>query len=474
MTNQYEELLASQRNFYQSGITQDVAFRKKMLRTLDKGLSDYKNALMEALEQDLGKPAYQSFVTEYMMLKEELRHTIPRLTFWAHTKRVCTPIYQFPAKSLIRPQPFGNVLIISPWNYPLLLTIDPLIAAMAAGNTVVVKPSAYSPAVSAVMANMLTELFPKEYIAVIQGGRAENQALLDQKFDYIFFTGSPNVGKTVMEKASANLTPVSLELGGKSPAIVDSTANIKLAARNIAFGKLINSGQTCVAPDYVFVQKSVQEEFIQEVIGIITRFYGEHPLENKEWPKIVNKKHFERLLSLIPSGDIVFGGSFDTAANKIEPTVLKNVSTNSPVMQEEIFGPIMPILSFESIDEPFSYVLSHERPLAAYLFTDSDAIKRRFLKELTFGGGCINNTIMQLANPNLPFGGVGGSGMGSYHGKFGFNTFTHYEGITEYPSNSFVSDIIAHMTKGLLNVVRFKDRYEEAKAQVEAEMEAEK
>ena len=431
--DKFESIVNAQRNFFNSGVTQDVGFRRAMLKKLDQALSDNMDAIFDALKTDLGKPALESYKAEVMLLKSELLHTRCSLGRWAKRRRVCTPVYLFPAKSMIVPKPYGTILIMSPWNYPLLLTIDPLIAAIAAGNTAVIKPSAYAPATSEVIARIISEIYPPEYVTVVQGGRVENQALLDQKFDYIFFTGSVAVGKTVMEKASAHLTPVSLELGGKSPVIVDETADLKTAARRIAFGKLINSGQTCVAPDYAFVQRSVRDEFVAELEDVIRRFYGEHPLTNDSWPKIVNRKHFDRLLGLIQGEDIVFGGDSDPKTNKIEPTILVNVTPDAKIMQEEIFGPILPILDFGTLDEPFDYVRAHERPLAAYLFSQDKTVQQAFLDDLTFGDGAINDTIMQLANPNLPFGGVGASGMGSYHGKFGFDTFTHYEGIIDMP-----------------------------------------
>lgn len=326
-------------------------------------------------------------------------------------------------------EPYGISLIMSPWNYPFQLTIAPLIGSIAGGNCTVVKPSAYSPATSAVMAKILGECFQPEYISVIEGGREANQALLDEKFDYIFFTGSVSVGKTVMASASKNLTPVTLELGGKSPCIVDREATIDLAARRIVWGKFLNAGQTCVAPDYLLVHRDVKKELINCMKKYILEFYGKYPCKNEEFPKIINDKHFRRIKEYLNNGEIVVGGEFDDKGLRIAPTVLDNIKWEDPIMQEEIFGPLLPVLEFTDISEAILSVKSRPKPLALYLFTTSKEVETRIVRNISFGGGCINDTIVHLATSNMPFGGVGESGMGGYHGKWSFDTFTHTKSI---------------------------------------------
>ena len=338
---------------------------------------------------------------------------------------------QFPAKSLTVSEPYGVVLIMSPWNYPFLLTVEPLIGAIAAGNCCVVKPSAYSPATSAVVRDILAECFPPEFVAVVEGGRAENQALLDQKFDYIFFTGGVEVGKEVMTRAARHLTPVTLELGGKSPCIVDSTARLDLAAKRLVFGKLLNCGQTCVAPDYLLIDRRVKTPFLAYVQRWITVMYGENPLDNDGYVRMVNRKHFDRVMELIDPAKVVFGGRGDPETLKIQPTVLDNVSPEDPVMQEEIFGPVLPVLTFDQIGEALDFVNARPRPLALYLFSQEKSTQERFLRRTSFGGGCINDTVIHLATSRMGFGGVGASGMGSYHGRDSFETFSHRKSVVK-------------------------------------------
>lgn len=422
-------MLHAQRAYFGKGECKDVNFRIAQLKKLYQWICEHEQEIMDALYQDLNKSPFEAYATEIGIVKEEIKYTLKHLRKWAAPKRVRTPITQFPSKSFIYPEPYGVVLIMSPWNYPFQLTIAPLAGAMCAGNCAVVKPSAYSPATTRLMAGMIKELFSEEYIAVVEGGREANQALLDEKFDYIFFTGSVNVGKYVMEKASAHLTPVSLELGGKSPCIVDETADIKLAAKRIVWGKFLNSGQTCVAPDYILVQRSVKDKLIKQIGKCIRKMYGKDALANEEYPKMINEKHFDRVLGLMEGAHIVSGGESDRARLKIAPTILDQVDWESAVMQEEIFGPLLPVLTFYDIKEVIQMVNARPSPLALYYFTKDKRREGKVLKHISYGGGCINDTVVHLATSHMPFGGVGNSGMGGYHGKDSFDTFTHRKSI---------------------------------------------
>ncbi len=426
---EYKNMLHAQRAYFGKGECKDVNFRIAQLKKLYQWICEHEQEIMDALYQDLNKSPFEAYATEIGIVKEEIKYTLKHLRKWAAPKRVRTPITQFPSKSFIYPEPYGVVLIMSPWNYPFQLTIAPLAGAMCAGNCAVVKPSAYSPATTRLMAGMIKELFSEEYIAVVEGGREANQALLDEKFDYIFFTGSVNVGKYVMEKASAHLTPVSLELGGKSPCIVDETADIKLAARRIVWGKFLNSGQTCVAPDYILVQRSVKDKLIKQIGKCIRKMYGRDALANEEYPKMINEKHFDRVLGLMEGAHIVSGGESDRARLKIAPTILDQVNWESAVMQEEIFGPLLPVLTFYDIKEVIQMVNARPEPLALYYFTKDKRREGKVLKHISYGGGCINDTVVHLATSYMPFGGVGNSGMGGYHGKDSFDTFTHRKSI---------------------------------------------
>lgn len=424
-----QELVNKQREYYKSGKTNDVNFRLSQLKKLRNAILNNRNNIEEALNKDLHKTNFESYMTEIGMVLDDLGFAIKHLKKWMKPNKVKTPLAQFPSKSFTVSEPYGVVLIMSPWNYPFNLCIEPLIGAISGGNTVIVKPSAYSPNISKVISNIIEENFPPEYITTVLGGRAENQELLEQKFDYIFFTGSVNVGKIVMEKASHNLTPISLELGGKSPVIVDSTANLEIAARRIAFGKYLNAGQTCVAPDYLLIERSVKEDFVKLLIKNIKSFY---PNDNYEqMPHIINERHFNRLLALIGNEKIIFGGNNKIEEKFIQPTVLDNINFESPVMQEEIFGPILPIICFDDIYWAVEQIVSRPKPLALYLFSSSKEIQKLFLEKVSFGGGCINDTIIHLATPHMGFGGVGDSGMGSYHGKKSFETFTHEKSIVK-------------------------------------------
>ncbi len=426
-----ERLLEKQRGFYRSGATLPVAFRVDALKRLRSTIKKYETEIADALLTDLGKSVYEGFMCEIGLALSEISHMIRKTKKFARPKRVWTPLAQFPSRSYVQPIPRGNVLIMSPWNYPFLLTIGPLTDALAAGNVAILKPSAYSPATSAVVATLVKEAFAEEHVAVVTGGRAENAALLDQKFDFIFFTGGQTVGKEVLRRAAERLTPVALELGGKSPCVVDSTANLKVAAKRIAFGKFLNCGQTCVAPDYILCERSIKDAFVAEVVAQIKKQYGDKPLENKNYGKIVNARHFERLLGLIDRNKVVFGGAADAATCRIEPTVMDGVAETDAVMGEEIFGPIMPILTFDDFDAVVDALKTKEKPLALYLFTSDKRRVKRVTTELSYGGGCVNDVVIHLATTEMGFGGVGESGMGAYHGKTGFDAFSHRKSIVD-------------------------------------------
>ena len=426
-----EVLLQKQREYYRSGATLSAKFRIEQLKKLYSTVRKYEKEINDALYSDLGKSSYEAFMCESGFALTEISYMIKHVKKFARKKKVHTPLAQFRSKSYVQPIPYGNTLIMSPWNYPFLLSIEPLTDAIAAGNTAILKPSAYSPATSLIVERIIKECFAPEYVAVVTGGRSENSALLEQKFDFVFFTGSQNVGKEVLRHTAEYLTPAVLELGGKSPCIVDSSANIKLAAKRIVFGKYLNCGQTCVAPDYILCEKSVKDEFVSAVKNEITAQFGELPLKNESYGKIINEKHFRRLLSLIDKSKVVFGGEYDEASCRITPTVMDDVTENDAVMGEEIFGPIMPILTFDSFDSVIDSLKAKEKPLALYLFSDNKKHVKRVTEELSYGGGCINDVIIHLATSNMGFGGVGESGMGSYHGKAGFDAFTHYKSVVD-------------------------------------------
>lgn len=432
MTNeQIASLLDKQREYYKSGVTVPVNFRIEQLKKLYAAIKKYENEILQALHTDLGKSDYESFMCEIGLVLSEITYMIRHTKKFTKRKTVFTPITNFHAHCFKQPVPYGNTLIMSPWNYPFLLTVDPLADAIAAGNTAVVKPSAYSHATSAIISKIISECFDAEYIAVITGGRAENAALLEQKFDFVFFTGSQAVGKEVLRHTAEHLTPAVLELGGKSPCIVDKSANIALAAKRIVFGKFLNCGQTCVAPDYILCESSVKDKFINEVASQIKIQYGDNPLKNKDYGKIINQKHFERLCGLIDKNKVIIGGETDCGSNRIAPTVMDNVTENDAVMGEEIFGPIMPILTFDDFDKMVDNLKDKDKPLALYLFSSDKGQIKRITTELSYGGGCINDVVVHLSTSEMGFGGVGQSGMGSYHGKDGFDAFSHYKSIMD-------------------------------------------
>ena len=432
MTEQeIKDIVTKQRKYFQTGATLPVSSRLAALQKLYHAISGHEAEIHDALKKDLGKSGFESYMCETGMVLEEISYMLKHTPKFAREQRVRTPLAQFHSRSYKKPSPYGVTLIMSPWNYPFMLTLSPLVDALAAGNTAVVKPSAYSPHTSEVLRLILSECFEPQYVAVVTGGRAENTRLLHEHFDYIFFTGSQNVGKEVMRNAAEYLTPVTLELGGKSPCIVDQTADIKLAAKRIVFGKYLNCGQTCVAPDYVYCHRSVKEKLIKEVQKQIRRQYGKQPLRNSDYGKIINEKHFDRILGLIGEQKVVHGGGSDRNTLRIEPTVMDNVTFFDAVMQEEIFGPVLPILTFDSLDEAIRRINSMPHPLALYRFTSDKKAAGKVTARCGFGGGCINDTIIHLATSEMGFGGFGESGMGAYHGKTGFDTFTHYKSIVD-------------------------------------------
>lgn len=424
-----KEIVKSQKAYFETGKTLDYENRLESLQKLKKILINHEDELADALQKDLNKSKEEVFMTEIGFTLTELSYMEKRLKKFMKTKKVKTPLAQFHSSSFVVPEPYGNTLIMSPWNYPITLSFGPMIGAIAAGNTVILKPSNYSFNISMVMKKLINQFFDENYIAVVTGGREENNELLDEKFDYIFFTGSPIVGRIVMEKAAKNLTPVCLELGGKSPCIIDKGTNVDLAAKRIAFGKSINSGQTCVAPDYLFVHEYDKHKFIDSYKKYIKEFYGENPLEYDKMVHIINQKHYDRLKSLFENENIIFGGACDDQKLLIEPTLIDNIDGNSLIMQEEIFGPILPILTYKDIDDVIKFVNSREKPLALYFFSENKNNEDKMLRQCSFGGGCINDTIIHIASDSMPFGGVGNSGMGTYHGKASFDIFTHYKSI---------------------------------------------
>lgn len=425
--NIIEQKFYDSKAFFNTQQTKDISFRKEQLKKLSKAIKSYESDILEALYTDLGKNKVEAYATEIGITLKSIKNARKELKNWTKTKNVDTPLYLFPTKSYIKKEPYGTVLIIAPFNYPFQLVFEPLIGAIAAGNTAIIKPSELTPNVARVIKRLINETFDANYIEVIEGGIEETQTLIHLPFDYVFFTGSENVGKIVYQAASENLVPVTLEMGGKSPVIVDETANIKVASERICFGKFTNAGQTCVAPDYILVHESVKDDLITALSKTLREFYGQNIQQSPDYGRIVNLKHYHRLTSLLNSAqmNIVFGGHSDEDERYIEPTLLDHVTNDSAIMQEEIFGPILPILTYQSLDEAIAFIHQRPKPLSLYLFSEDENATQRVINELSFGGGAINDTLMHLANPKLPFGGVGASGMGRYHGKYSFDTFTH-------------------------------------------------
>lgn len=422
------EIVESEKHFFRTGVTRGVDFRIDMLKKFRKAIIENDELISAALKADLNKQPFESYMCETGLLLEEINFHIKRLKKWSKTRRVKSGIGQLPGKSYVCPEPYGVVLIMAPWNYPVQLCLMPLVGAISAGNCAVVKPSAYAPESSRVISKLIESAFPTGFVTAVEGGREANKALLDEPFDYIFFTGSVAVGKTVMEAAAKRLTPVTLELGGKSPIIVDETANLPLAARRIAFGKVLNAGQTCVAPDYLMIEKSVEAPFIEEYKKALADFFPDGDMSGMV--RIINDKHFERVCNILDnSGSIAIGGARDAETRFIEPAVLTGVPIDSPAMQQEIFGPVLPVLPYEKLDDCIDFIRSRPKPLALYIFSENKMNQEKVLNSCSFGGGCINDTVIHLASSHMSFGGVGESGMGSYHGKKSFDTFTHYRSV---------------------------------------------
>ena len=426
-----DKILEKQQEYFKTGETLPVKFRIEQLKKLKRTIIEKEDKIADALKSDLGKGSYESYMCEIGMVLSELSYMIKHTKKFAKKKRVHTPLAQFHSVSYRQPGPYGNVLIMSPWNYPFLLTIDPLVNAIAAGNTIVVKPSAYSPATGNIVKEIIEECFDAKYVAVVMGGRKENETLLDKKFNMIFFTGSQSVGKEVLRRASEKIIPVVLELGGKSPCIVDNTAKLKLVAKRIVFGKYLNCGQTCVAPDYIICDEIIKDDLVKEIKKQIELQYSKNPLKNKDYGHIINEKHFERLSGLINKKKVVCGGKTNKETLQIEPTVMDKVTWKDAVMEDEIFGPILPILTYKKIEDVVDMLGDSPKPLALYMFSNDKKNIKYVTERCSYGGGCINDTIIHLATSEMGFGGVGESGMGSYHGKIGFDAFSHTKSIVD-------------------------------------------
>lgn len=451
----YRSLINKQKAFFQTGKTKEISFRIQALEQLRETIRTNEKQIIDALKLDLNKSEFDAYTTEIGYVLAEIRFILKRIQKWAKPKKVITPMTHFGAKSFLYPEPYGVALIISPWNYPFQLAIAPLIGAIAAGNCAIIKPSEFTPNTSNLLHEMIANIYPEEFVSVVEGDAKTSGSLLQEKVDYIFFTGSVAVGKIVMEKAAKNLTPVTLELGGKSPCIVHKDANMKLAAKRIAWGKFTNAGQTCVAPDYVYVHKEVKDEFLQNLRNAMSELYNIEPLQNEKMTKIVNVQHFDRLQAFLTDGEIFFGGKTNRDTLTIEPTILLDVTWDDAIMQDEIFGPILPILQYDNLSEVIDGIHNHPNPLALYLFTEDKNIVEEVLAKVAFGGGCINDTIYHLATFYLPFGGVGSSGIGSYHGKASFDTFTHYKSILKQTTRFDIPFRYPNVKNGLKKIKYF-------------------
>jgi aldehyde dehydrogenase (NAD+) len=410
---------------YDSRVTRPLDWRRQQLQAMINMLEENEGEFLEALKIDLGKPTAEAFITDLAFVTGEIKLMLKNLTKWNATEKVATPLVAMPAKSVLIPEPLGVVCVIAPWNYPVQLLLVPAAGAIAAGNTVILKPSEVSPNVSAVLARFIPKYMDKDAVAIIEGGVPETTALLAQKFDHIFYTGNGKIGRVVMAAAAVNLTPVTLELGGKSPVIVDKSANIEVAARRVAWGKWLNAGQTCVAPDYVLVDESVQDKFVDALRSSIKDFYGANPHTSDSYGRIVSPRHFDRLVSLMNGGTVIVGGESAAQDRYIAPTVLGDVKLDSALMQEEIFGPLLPVIAVKGTDEAIAFITERDHPLALYVFAENTAVVDTVLDRTTAGGVTVNGTLLHLTSPNLPFGGIGESGMGGYHGKSGVRIFQH-------------------------------------------------
>lgn len=430
-TGDIPSIVRAQREFFASGRTKDLSFRRSQLEALRHVITSNKQDICAALKKDMGKPTFEAYVAEVAQVIGAIDFTLGHFESWARPDRVRTPLYLFRASSHVRPEPMGVTLIIAPWNYPLDLVVEPLVGAIAAGNCAVIKPSEIAPATSALVRRMVAETFDPVFVTVVEGGPAESEALLAEKFDYIFFTGGTGIGKIVMRAASEHLTPVTLELGGKSPCIVEPDIDLKTAARRITWGKFFNAGQTCIAPDYLLVNKAVKQQLLASMKSSIRHFYGDDPMASPDYARIISDKHFERIARLIEAGRVVAGGQTDAAQRYIAPTILDEVKASDPVMQEEIFGPVLPVIEYERLPEALDIVNARERPLSLYLFTKDKAKQKMVLDTTSSGGACVNDTMVHYSNPRLPFGGVGASGLGRYHGKWSFDTFSNMRAVVE-------------------------------------------
>lgn len=427
-----KEIVNQQRNFFNTHATKNLHFRKAQLKKLQNALEENESLLHEAIYKDFKKSEFDNYTTELSLLYKDIQEARSNIFEWARTKPVSTGILNFPASSYIIPEPLGVCLVIGAWNYPYQLSFAPVIAAIAAGNTVILKPSELPTNTAAAIAKIVKENFDPKFFTVVEGGVEETQELLKQKFDKIFFTGSTKVGKIVYKAAAENLTPVTLELGGKSPAIVTESCKLKVSVKRLVWGKFLNAGQTCIAPDYVLVHKSLEKKFLELTKNEIIRQH--FAFENDNYVQIINDRNFERLTKMLVPEKIYYGGETNAETRYIQPTIMQNVTMEDAVMQEEIFGPILPVITYETIEEAICKVNSLPKPLSCYLFTKSSSIKEKVLKEISFGGGAINETVMHISNANLPFGGVGHSGIGNYHGEAGFKTFTHFKSVMDKPT----------------------------------------
>lgn len=430
-----EQVLYSQQQFFKTGVTRSFAFRKAQLQVLKAAIKRHENDLLEALRKDLGKTAFEAFGTEIGVIYGEINFALKHLRQWMQPKRKGSPLIIFPSSSVIYPQPLGMVLVISPWNYPVLMLLSPLISSIAAGNTTVLKPSELATETEIVLNTLVNETFEPEYIATVNGdGPMVSSLIANHHFDHVFFTGSTAVGSKVMQAAARQLSPVTLELGGKSPCIVAADASLDFAAKKIAWGKWINAGQTCVAPDYLLVHESVKEKLLGKLVAVTGKMFGSNPQESADYPRIINEKRWDIIAAYLQEGNIVYGGQADRADRYIAPTILDGVDANSVLMKEEIFGPVLPVLTYTTPQEALEIIEANPYPLACYIFTHDKKTEDFYTENIRFGGGCINNTLVHLGNPSLPFGGVGYSGMGAYHGKRGFDTFTHYKSMIKTPA----------------------------------------
>lgn len=447
------DLLNAQKKFFKTGQTQEVAYRKKVLKSLLNHLITREQDITEALYKDFKKPEFESVLTETAIVIQDLKHTIKKLSKWAKPKRVFPALLNFPSSDYLYSEPYGNVLVIAPWNYPYQLAIAPLVGAIAAGNTVVLKPSELTPNTSALLSDIIQKVFKPEHVTVVQGGVGTSTQLLHQRWDYIFFTGSVNVGKIVAKAAAPSLTPITLELGGKNPCIIDETANIKLTAKRVVWGKFVNAGQTCIAPDYVLIHHTKKEAFYKAIQNEIELAYGQNPEDSKDLARIINIKNFERLSELLVNQKYKIGGQTNAKDLYIAPTIIDEPKLDSEVMKDEIFGPILPVVSYQDVSDLDRIILSYNKPLSLYVFSTNSAKAKQLIKKYSFGGGCINDTIVHFANHRLPFGGVGNSGIGAYHGQYTFDTFSHKKGIVK-KANWLDIPVRYAPYKGKLNTVR--------------------